>query len=106
MTEREIPVVEDFTPETKILAHPGQPTLLCRRRVTLPSCRCAVWIGIRADNQEAATAAVSCSDLHVGLMTTFNESMVKSLENPTNRDLVDVVQELLGEARAQVSSHA
>lgn len=87
----------DYTPETKVLTHPGMPTLLCRWRVSL-ACGCAVWIGIRAVDQEPGTGAKPCTDTHNPIMHRFNDLLALSLLHPTSRDLVDVVKDLLEEA--------
>lgn len=90
--------MSDTTYETgymgKTLAYPGQPTLVVAGRVTLP-CGCAVWIGWRLDNHEVATAAAPHSDDHVEMMIEYNKQFQESLENPTDRPLVDVVSEYL-----------
>lgn len=96
-------VVTDYTPDTKVISADGYPTLLCRWKVEMP-CKCAVWIGIRLDNQEPATAGIPCWGLHHermqrfnhhGHMQRFNEEMAATLEHPTDRPLVDVVEEVL-----------
>lgn len=89
--------VYDFTPDTKVIQSPGYPTLLCRWRAFL-DCGCCVWVGIRADNQEAATGALHCSEDHRGLIERFQESMNASLLAPTDRPLIDVVAQMLGAA--------
>jgi hypothetical protein len=89
--------VKDYTPETKVLTQFGKPTLLARWRVALP-CGCEVWIGIRADNQEAATGTIACGGAHWPLVDRFNQSLHASCLVPTDRPLVDVVAQLLGDA--------
>lgn len=91
--------VEDFTPNTKVLIATGQPTLLIRWRASLP-CGCVVLVGIRADDREAATSAMWCSDEHQPLIERFNEYMRASLYVVTDKPLIDVVAQMLGAANA------
>jgi len=97
--------VEDFTPETKVLSQAGMPTLLCRWRASI-ECGCAVWVGIRADNQEAATGAVPCRGMHSPLIARYNTLMTASLHTPTPRPLIDVVAEILEQARSEFAAEA
>lgn len=91
------PVRTTDTRETKVLRGRGCPTLLCRWKAEA-ACGCTLWVGIRLDNQEAATAAVPCRPGHRRLMERFNLLMGDSLVNPTDRPLIDVVAELLAQA--------
>lgn len=72
----------------------GDPVLVSKERATLP-CGCAVYVGLRVDTKEVATAAIPCKSDHRVLMEQFNSDLAKSLENPTDRLLVEVVNELL-----------
>jgi hypothetical protein len=94
MSERAPVAIEDWTPHTKVLTAPGSPTLLARWRVSL-GCGCCVWVGIRADDGEAATGACACQESHRTLMRRFNDRMRAGLEHPSDRQLVDVVAETL-----------
>lgn len=58
-------------------------------------CGCSVVVGLRTDTKEAATAATSCSPEHRDLMARFNLALGDSLVNPTERPLLDVVDEIL-----------
>lgn len=89
--------VKDFTPDTIAVGGIGEPTLLCRWCASLP-CGCCVWVGIRFDNQEAATAVVPHSALHKPLAHRFNGLLAVSTLKPSDRDLIDVVAELLKQA--------
>jgi hypothetical protein len=97
--------IKDWTPQTKVVGHPGRPTILCRWCVTT-ECGCGVWIGIRADNQEPATAFVPCrEDGH--LAGAFQKLMLASLQVATDKRLVDVVAQMLGAAAERsVADHA
>ena len=45
-----------------------------------------------------ATGAARCGDAHLSLIERFNVALLESLSAPTDRQLVDVVAELLGVA--------
>lgn len=93
-------VVTDFTPDTKIVSVPSRPelcALLARWKVELP-CECQIWIGIRSDNAEPTTAGLYCVEAHDAIIKSYKAKLKASLESPTDRPLVDVVEELLNGA--------
>lgn len=73
---------------------PGEPIVVGKTLSELP-CGCRVYVGIRADNKEAATCAAACNPAHKQLMERFNLAFSDSLVNPTDRPLIDVVDEIL-----------
>lgn len=70
------------------------PSLYVSQRSVL-QCGCCVWLGQRSDNHEAATAAVSCGPEHELLMSAFQQTFRQSLEAPTDRPAIDVIDEYL-----------
>lgn len=75
---------------------PGNPWIIGKLRSEAP-CGCTVWVGVRGDNKEAATSADACGPDHEHLMDAFNSRMREGLKNPTDRPLIDVVDDTLGE---------
>lgn len=77
---------------------PGNPWIIGKLRAEAP-CGCTVWMGVRGDNKdkEVATSADPCRDEHKGLMEAFNTRMAASLRNPTDRPLIEVIDDMLGE---------
>jgi hypothetical protein len=84
-------------PYPKWLYQPPNPALGIIERALL-DCGCHVWVGARMDNQELATAAISCSPDHNQLMTHFNLLLKESLVEPQDELLVIVCERLLDEA--------
>lgn len=75
---------------------PGPPPVVARERSVLP-CGCTVTVGVRMDREppEVAAAASPCSSRHRLLMERFNLAFTDTLVNPTDRPLIDVVDEVL-----------
>lgn len=88
---------------TRTLARRGhvliqqEPLIMVHESTVLP-CGCVVHIGFRLDNGEGASAAIECEAAHWQLMEHFNLLLKESLVAPTRRPLIDVVEDLLGEA--------
>jgi hypothetical protein len=94
-------VVQRF-PNIKTLSAPGRPTILFTKRAILP-CGCFVACGQRQDNGEAASGECPCSQAHLPLMVRFHRALVASLEQPQDRLLVEVCDELLEQTFASVA---
>lgn len=91
-------VIEQF-PARLVLSRPN-PALLVNARAALP-CGCAIYVGIRVDNHEYATLGRACSEEHERVVNAANVALFDSLIlNPTDRPLLDVVDEFLAEAAA------
>jgi hypothetical protein len=73
---------------------PLQPIIVSIEQATLP-CGCTIVPGKRLDNQEVAMASCPCTPAHNELMTLFNAAFALTLDNPTDRPLMDVVVEVL-----------
>jgi hypothetical protein len=77
------------------------PAVVGTDRAVLP-CGCYVVVGHRIDTHELSTASVPCSPEHrKSVMARFQVALLESLkpENLTDRDLIDVVDELLESSR-------
>lgn len=62
-------------------------------------CKCGVGVGVLIGTDgEPATGAWSCAPEHDQLIAHFNLLLKESLVEPQKRPLVDVVDELLGQA--------
>lgn len=90
-------VVERFTPRPLWLE--GMPPLMVDERVSL-DCDCTVFIGMRCDRfpVEPTTLASPCASEHLHIVEHFSLLLRESLVAPQNRPLVDVVEDLLGQA--------
>lgn len=86
-------------PPGKTASAPDMPTLLIHHRASL-DCGCGVFVGRRLDNGEAATGAEYCAETHRPLIERFNESMRASLMAVTDRQLIDIVAQMLLAAAA------
>lgn len=78
----------------------GAPGMVVNSAAKL-GCGCGVYVGLRVDNRELATAAGACSADHAALVNDFNVRLLDSLDDPQARPLVDVCVELLSEAEAE-----
>jgi hypothetical protein len=74
---------------------PAGPTNVRGTTMARRACGCRVYVGVRADNGEAATVSRGCSEAHRQLMERFNMALQDSLVNPSKRPLVDVCEEIL-----------
>lgn len=75
----------------------GNPGLVSKDQAVRP-CGCIAICGLRVDNREVALHASSCGDDHKPQMREFLDAMARSIEDdPQDRPLVDVADELLDE---------
>jgi hypothetical protein len=72
---------------------PGDPAIV-GHKAYIP-CGCCVIVGLRTDTREAATTASPCSPEHLPLMERFNLALGDTLVNPSDRALIEVVNEVL-----------
>ena len=81
---------------------PNGPLVLAMSRSVL-DCGCCVWEGVRLDTEETCTMAEPCCPEHLPLVRRFNDLMAWSVaDGGTERDLLDVVDEILADAGAEV----
>ena len=80
--------------EHGLYCHPGPPLLVARERSLLP-CGCCAVVGIRMDTHEVAVGSCPCGPGHKRMLERFVFALGDSLVNPTDRPLIDVVDELL-----------
>lgn len=85
-------VIETFN--RRFLTQNGVPTLAVSVRAVAP-CGCCCFMGRRIDNGEVATGASACSPEHHPVIDDFQEKFRASLDNPTDRLLIDVIAEIL-----------
>lgn len=83
-----------------ILSAPGGPVVVSKERVVLP-CGCCAYAGLRVDTREVCLVATECEPEHRVMRDRFYDLMKESLENPTNRRLIDVAQELFDKANSE-----
>ena len=84
-------------PPQLLTVSPGFPTLLVNEVVVLERCGCTVFIGARIDTEEVATAAAACTKEHDALILEFNKRLKESLDDPQERLLGEVIEEVLHE---------
>lgn len=80
-----------------IPANKDHPEIFGEVRSEAP-CGCSVVVGRRQDNDEVAVGGLWCKIEHRPLVDRFGVLMAESLLNPTDRLLIDVVDELLQQA--------
>jgi hypothetical protein len=79
--------------------------MLVQTRARL-DCGCCCFVGIRLDTNEVASATGACSVAHEQLVTHFNPLLRESPAEPDARPLVEVCDELLGQAKQYVAGGA
>jgi hypothetical protein len=85
-------------PYPKVLFAPPLPLMGVKERALL-ECGCHVWVGMRVDLRELATAVFSCSPEHLDLIHHFNMLLQESTVEPEDEELVVVCERLLEEAQ-------
>lgn len=73
------------------------PMISVQARAFLP-CGCSMVVGHRLDTLEVATGAIACSCEHHHLVNHATLLLRSSLVEPADRSLVEVCDELLGQA--------
>lgn len=73
---------------------PPNPDVAAKVR-SVRECGCAVYVGMRLDTHEAATASLPCSPRHLDLIERFGVAFRASLMVPTDKTAVDVVDVIL-----------
>jgi hypothetical protein len=91
--------VKDHFARPLVLIQPPLPAIAAVQRARL-QCGCAVYIGRRVDNHQAATGAIACGDEHRELINRFNVALLDSLEHADDTPLLDVCDRLLLQAAA------
>ena len=87
----------------RLLRLPGGPDVVTNSRALL-DCGCSVWVGARLDDGDTCTVAEPCSDEHQRLVRRFNDLLGWSVaDGGTDRDLLDVIDEILAEAGQEVA---
>lgn len=77
-----------------VFVQPGPPIIVARKRA-VASCGCYVLVGLRTDTKEVAVSGSPCAPRHDHRMERFSLALSDSLVNPTNRPLIEVVDEIL-----------
>jgi hypothetical protein len=71
------------------------PMVIGKDFVEVP-CGCKCMNGLRADTNEAATVVIPCDpDEHLLMVEEFNARMRDSLLDPTDRPLIDVIEDMM-----------
>jgi hypothetical protein len=68
--------------------------MIAKERAIMP-CGCAAYVGLRMDTHDPTLGATACCHEHRGKVHAFLAAYHESLERPSDRDAVEVADELL-----------